>query len=73
VIAYGAGVIATLLAFGGAMLFDQPFTLDGVIILRSSIYALMAALLIVGWWQLSRRHREFRLFSPRLAANQASV
>jgi len=73
VIAYGAGVIATLLAFGGAMLFDQPFTLDGVIILRSSIYALMAALLIVGWWRLSRRHPEFRIFSHRLAANQTSV
>ncbi len=73
VIAYGAGVLATLLAFGGAMLLGETFTLDGVIILRAGIYALMAALLVIGWWQLSRRHPEFRLFVPRLAANRASV
>ena len=73
VLAYGSGVFATLLAFGGAMLLGETFSLDGVIILRASIYALMAALLVVGWWQLSRRHPEFRLFAPRLAANRASV
>ena len=73
VIAYGSGVIATLLAFGAAILVGETFSLDGVIILRASIYALMAVLLIAGWWQLSRRHPEFRLFTPRLAGNRASV
>ena len=72
-IAYGGGVAATLLAFGAAMLIGEAFTLDGVIILRSSIYALMAALLIIGWWQISRGYPEFRLFGARLAASQASV
>ncbi|MEL6529897.1 MAG: hypothetical protein AAFQ27_08035, partial [Pseudomonadota bacterium] len=61
VIAYGAGVVATLLAFGGAMVMGETFSLDGVILLRSGVYALMAALLVLGWWQLSRRHPEFRL------------
>ncbi len=73
VVAYGTGVAATLLAFGAAMLLGETFSLDGVIILRASIYALMAVLLVVGWWQLSRRHPEFRLFAPQLAANRANV
>lgn len=73
VIAYGAGVVATVLAFAGAMLVGQTFSLDGVIILRASIYALMGGLLVVGWLQISRRHPEFRLIAPRLAASRASV
>ena len=59
--AYGAGTIATLLAFGGAFALQNPFSLDGVIVLRSAIYALMAALLVAGWWSLSRHHPAFRL------------
>ncbi|WP_298470656.1 hypothetical protein [uncultured Erythrobacter sp.] len=73
IVAYGAGVVATLLTFGGALLVGETFSLDGVIILRSGIYALMAVLLVIGWWRLSRRHPAFRLFSPQLAANRASV
>jgi O-antigen/teichoic acid export membrane protein len=63
VIAYGAGVAATLLAFGGALVLGRTFSLDGVIVLRSAIYGLMAALVVIGWWRLSARHREFRFIA----------
>ncbi|MBD58895.1 MAG: hypothetical protein CL808_02065 [Citromicrobium sp.] len=61
VVAYGAGVLLTIGAFGVALLADTPFSLDGVMILRSAIYTAMAVLLVIGWWRLSRRYPEFRL------------
>jgi O-antigen/teichoic acid export membrane protein len=60
-VAYGAGSAATLLAFAGAIVTGETYSLDGVIILRSAIYGLMAAVIIAGWWQLSARHRAFRI------------
>ncbi len=62
-IAYGASVVVTGLAFGAAWLAGDVFSLDGVIILRSAVSGLMAVLLVTGWWQLTRRHREFLLFT----------
>lgn len=62
IIAYGAGVVVSLAAFAFALLSHNALTLDQVIILRSGVYALMAGLLVAGWWQLARQHREFRLF-----------
>lgn len=61
VVAYGVGMASTAGILGGAILFDAPFTLDGMMILRSAIYAAMAAILIVGWWRLSRSYPEFRM------------
>ncbi|MDJ0978410.1 MAG: hypothetical protein QNI87_07725 [Erythrobacter sp.] len=60
-IAYGAGVAVTLAAFGAALAMVSPLNLDQVIALRSGVYALMAALLVLGWWRLSARSPEFRL------------
>lgn len=73
VIAYGAGVAATVLAFGIAILAGEAFSLDGVIILRSAIYTLLAALLVAGWWHLTRRYPEFRPGARPLAANKGTV
>lgn len=73
VIAYGAGVAATMAAFGGAILTGKSFNLDGVIILRSAIYALMAMLLVLGYWQLTRRFPVFRLIGQPVAADPAKV
>ncbi|MEM6474692.1 MAG: hypothetical protein AAF687_00850 [Pseudomonadota bacterium] len=73
VVAYGAGLVATLIAFGGALLIGQTFSLDGVILLRSFIYGLMAALLIVGYWQLTKRYPEFRVGLGQLAGSRPSV
>ncbi|QUL37330.1 lipopolysaccharide biosynthesis protein [Erythrobacter sp. JK5] len=60
VIGYGASVVATVIAFAAALLSGQAFSLDRVVMLRSGIYALMAVLLVAGWWRLSRNHRGFR-------------
>ncbi len=73
VIAYGAGTAITLIAFGAALLLGQAYSLDGVILLRSGICVFIAVMMIVGWWQISRRHAEFRMFSAPLAADRASV
>ena len=63
VIAYGAGVVVTVLAFAGAMALGTALNLDQVIGLRSAVYALMAVLLVSGWGRLAARIPEFRLFS----------
>ena len=73
IVAYGAGLAGTLIAFGGALLTGQTFSLDGVILLRSGIYALMAALLVLGYWQLTKRYPEFRVSLRQLAASRPSV
>ena len=69
IIAYGAGVAVSLAVFALALMTDHALSLDQVIALRSGVYALMAALIVVGWWQLARRHTEFRLWEPRLVAS----
>ena len=71
IVAYGAGIALTVGAFGIALIADTPFSLDGVMILRSAIYCVMAVLLVAGWWRLSRRYPEFRLTVALLPAGRA--
>lgn len=61
VVAYGVGTLATALAFGAALASGYVFDLDQVIILRGAVYVLMALVILLGWWRISARHREFRL------------
>lgn len=63
VIAYGAGVAVTLAVFAAAFASRSALSLDEVIMLRSGVFALMAALLIAGWWRLAARAPEFQLFT----------
>lgn len=69
VVSYGAGVALTVVVFSLALATRQVLTLDQVIVLRSGVYALMAALIMLGWWQVSGGHREFR----RLAGIRTTV
>ena len=64
-IAYGAGVAASVLILGTAWVLGTPLSLDAVVVVRSAIYAGMAGLLVLGWWQLSRTHSEFRFLGWR--------
>lgn len=61
-IAYGLGTLATALAFGTALATGYVFGLDQIILLRDGVYTLMALAIVIGWWKVSARHREFRLF-----------
>ncbi|MDY7096634.1 MAG: hypothetical protein SXU28_00705 [Pseudomonadota bacterium] len=64
-IAYGIGVAASVLILGTAWVLGTPLSLDAVVVVRSAIYAGMAGLLVLGWWQLSRAHSEFRFLGWR--------
>ena len=62
VVAYGVGTLATALAFGIALASGYTFNLDEVIFVRGGVYILMAFIIGIGWWRISARYREFRLF-----------
>ena len=56
------GVSVTALALATATLINAPPTLDQVTWLRSAVFALMGAALVMGSWRLTRRIPEFGLF-----------
>ncbi len=58
--AYGAGTLATTAVLLGAALGGSRLELDGVMLLKSAIYGLMAVVLLAGWAWLSRDNRQFR-------------
>ncbi|MEM9500350.1 MAG: hypothetical protein AAF941_00760 [Pseudomonadota bacterium] len=59
--AFITGSLATVIALGTALTGAYALDLDSVIILRGAIYAMMGALLVLGWWRMTRRFPEFRL------------
>ncbi len=59
-IAYGVGTALTASAFGATWAMGAPFDLDGVTLLRTGVYALMAAILIFGYRAMVAGHPEFR-------------
>ncbi|MEM7665447.1 MAG: hypothetical protein AAF250_06280 [Pseudomonadota bacterium] len=61
-VAFVVGTLATVVSLGAAWLGGYALDLDGVIVLRSAIYAVMGALLVLGWWRMTRRFPEFRVF-----------
>ncbi|WP_447728363.1 lipopolysaccharide biosynthesis protein [Sphingomonas koreensis] len=60
-IAYGGGTAVTALLFLAASLRPGGIGLDGVIVIRSAVYAGMAAVLLFGFWRLSRGLPAWRL------------
>ena len=63
-LSYGAGTIFLSAVLGAAILRGEALSLDAVVIARTLALALTVLLTIGGWWQLSRRHPEFRLIGP---------
>lgn len=62
VVSYAIGTAATALAFGLALATGTALGLDLVIVIRSTVYALMAFAVGAGWWRISARYPEFRNF-----------
>lgn len=60
--AYGAGTLATAIAFGFSIASDRLLNLDQAVVLRSAIFGLMGLVLIFGSHSLTRKHRAFRPF-----------
>ena len=58
-VAYGIGSAATAMVFGGALAGGWTLSLAEVSVLRSVVYALMAAVLGAGWLRLSRSDPTF--------------
>ena len=65
--AYGAGALATLIVFAAALLAPFTLDLDAVMVARSAVYVLMAAIIMIGYTILSREFPQFRL-NPRALA-----
>lgn len=72
-IAYGAGSLATGGVLFGALFFGSPISLVGVMWLRSGVYALMAVLLMIGYFRLLRHYPEFDLMQRRSVARSHSA
>lgn len=69
-IAYGTGTVLTIILFGAAILSTTPFSLIGVVEVRSLGLAVTGLIVAGGFWWLSRQHGEFRfgLLGQRAAA-----
>lgn len=63
--AYGIGAGLTVAVLGGAWLLGEPLSLGAVAGLRSAVYALTGAVLVIGWARLSGRFPEFRWVGGR--------
>ena len=72
-IAYGAGSLVTGGVLFGALFFGSPISLVGVMWLRSGVYALMAVLLMIGYFRLLRHYPEFDLMQRRSVARSHSA
>jgi O-antigen/teichoic acid export membrane protein len=59
-IAYAMGTALTILLFGGALLAHSPLGLTEVVEVRALGLGVTGAILLFGFWQLSRRYTEFR-------------
>lgn len=70
-IAYGGGTLVTALLFLGASLRPGGVGLDGVIVIRSAVYAGMAVVLLFGFWRLSRGLPAWRFLRARPAGEPA--
>lgn len=70
-IAYGGGTAVTALLFAAASLRPAGIGLDGVIVIRSAVYAGMAVVLLFGYWQLSRGLPAWRFARARQTGDAA--
>ncbi|MEM7689142.1 MAG: hypothetical protein AAF291_08980 [Pseudomonadota bacterium] len=61
-IAYLSGVAVTLAIFGASAAMGTALNLDQVTMVRSGVFALMGAVLLLGSWRINQRAPEFRLF-----------
>ncbi|KQX19539.1 MULTISPECIES: lipopolysaccharide biosynthesis protein [unclassified Sphingomonas] len=68
--AFGAGTLATGLAFAATPLFGVRLGLVEVMVLKSATYTLTGAILLAGFWALSRKFPAFRFGLASSAARE---